>query len=196
MSFRTIDPQKNREITGAVPHWTARDLSYIAIMAGLIAICSWIAVPTTVPFTLQTFGVFLAVGTLGGSRGSCSVLVYLLLGLVGFPVFASFTGGAGALLGASGGYLTGFLFAALTYWLITSLLGNRRVVMFCAMLLGLIVCYAFGTAWFLIFYARSNGSPTTLFAALSWCVFPFIIPDLIKIIMAMTLSRILRPYVR
>ena len=60
---------------------------YIAVFAVLIAICSWISIPTTVPFTLQTFAVFLAVGVLGGKRGSLSVLIYILLGAVGMSAF-------------------------------------------------------------------------------------------------------------
>ena len=82
---------------------------YIAVFAVLIAICSWISIPTTVPFTLQTFAVFLAVGVLGGKRGSLSVLIYILLGAVGIPVFAGFSGGFGILLGQTGGYIVGFL---------------------------------------------------------------------------------------
>ena len=69
-----------------------RDIVFIGIFAALIAICSWISIPTTVPFTLQTMGVFTAVGLLGGKRGSLAVLVYILLGLVGLPVFAGFSG--------------------------------------------------------------------------------------------------------
>ena len=72
------------------PKMRTVDMAYIAIFAVLIAICSWISVPATVPFTLQTFGVFLAVGVLGGKRGTLAVLVYLLLGIVGLPVFAGF----------------------------------------------------------------------------------------------------------
>ena len=62
------------------------DLAYIAIFAVLIAICSWISIPMTVPFTLQTFGVFMAVGVLGGKRGSLAVLVYILLGAIGISL--------------------------------------------------------------------------------------------------------------
>ena len=79
------------------------DLAYIAIFAVLIAICSWISIPMTVPFTLQTFGVFMAVGVLGGKRGSLAVLVYILLGAIGVPVFAGFSGGLGILLNNTGG---------------------------------------------------------------------------------------------
>ncbi len=66
------------------------DLAYIAIFAVLIAICSWISIPMTVPFTLQTFGVFMAVGVLGGKRGSLAVLVYILLGVIGVPYLQDF----------------------------------------------------------------------------------------------------------
>ena len=63
------------------------DMAYIGLFAVIIAICSWISIPTVVPFTLQTFAVFLAVAVLGGKRGALSVIVYVLLGAVGLPVF-------------------------------------------------------------------------------------------------------------
>lgn len=66
------------------------DLVYIAVFAVVMAVCSWISIPAQVPFTLQTFGVFMAVGVLGGKRGTLAVLVYVLLGAVGVPVFAGF----------------------------------------------------------------------------------------------------------
>ena len=159
-------------------------MAYIAVMAALIAVCSWISIPTTVPFTLQTFGVFLAVGLLGGKRGSIAVLIYILLGAVGLPVFAGFSGGVGILLGTTGGYIIGFLGSALLYWAITARLGTKPVVMAVTMVLGLIVCYAFGTAWFMVVYAKNAGA-VGLMTALGWCVFPFIIPDLCKIALAM-----------
>ena len=97
-------------------HSKTLTLTYIALSAALIAICSWISIPTTVPFTLQTFGVFAALGTLGGRRGTLAILAYLLLGLVGLPVFSGFQGGPGVLLGTTGGYILGFLASALLYW--------------------------------------------------------------------------------
>ncbi len=170
-------------------------MTYVAAMAGLIAVCSWISIPTTVPFTLQTFAVFLAVGVLGGRRGTFAVLVFILLAAVGLPVLAGFTGGLGILLGTTGGYILGFLFSALLYWAITKALGEKTAVMAAAMVLGLVVCYAVGTAWFMVVYARANG-PVGLTAALGWCVFPFIIPDLAKIALAMALTRVLKPHVK
>lgn len=97
---------------------------YIAIFAVIIAVCSWISVPMVVPFTLQTFGVFCAVGLLGGKRGTLSVLIYVLLGAVGVPVFAGFSSGIGTLFGVTGGYIMGFIFTALIYWLITAIFGK------------------------------------------------------------------------
>ena len=86
----------------------AKDLCYTALMAVLISVCSWISIQTVVPFTMQTFAVFCALELLGGTRGTMAVAVYLLLGAVGVPVFAGFTGGVGILFGTTGGYLLGF----------------------------------------------------------------------------------------
>ena len=88
---------------------SVRDMAYIAVFAVIMAVCSWISVPYVVPFTLQTFAVFLAVGVLGGKRGTLAVLIYILLGCVGLPVFAGFSGGIGVVLGSTGGYIVGFL---------------------------------------------------------------------------------------
>ena len=67
---------------------TVKDMSLTAMFAVLMAVCSWISIPTAVPFTLQTFAVFCAVSMLGGKRGFFAVLVYILLGAVGIPVFS------------------------------------------------------------------------------------------------------------
>lgn len=103
------------------------DLVYIAVFAVVMAVCSWISIPAQVPFTLQTFGVFMAVGVLGGKRGTLAVLVYVLLGAVGVPVFAGFSGGIGALLGNAGGYIIGFIFSALVMWAIEHVLAESRL---------------------------------------------------------------------
>ena len=94
----------------------AKPLVYTAVMAALITVCAWITIPTVVPFTLQTFAIFLAVGVLGGKLGSLAVGVYLLMGAVGLPVFSGFSGGLGSFAGVTGGYLVGFLLIALVMW--------------------------------------------------------------------------------
>lgn len=164
------------------------DMAYIAMFAVMIAVCSWISIPATVPFTMQTFGVFLAVGVLGGKRGTLAVLVYLLLGMVGVPVFAGFAGGISCLVGSTGGYIVGFLFSALVMWAMEHLLGKKQWVLALSMVLGLVVCYAFGTVWFMQVYARNTGA-IGVWTALGWCVFPYIIPDLIKIVLALVLCK-------
>ena len=88
------------------------DIVYIAVCAALMAVCSWIQIPTVVPFTLQTFAVFFAVYFLGGKKGTLAVFIYILLGMVGLPVFAGFKGGFGALFGMTGGYIMGFILQA------------------------------------------------------------------------------------
>ena len=172
----------------------AIDLAYVAVCAALMAVCSWISIPATVPFTLQTFAVFCSLGLLGGKRGTVAILVYLLLGALGVSVFAGFSGGIGILFGTTGGYLLGFILMGLTYWIGERLSRDSRGVRIVSMILGLLLCYAFGTAWFIIVYTKNTGE-IGLMTALGWCVFPYIIPDVIKIILAVVLTRRLRPYV-
>ena len=163
------------------------DLAYMAVCAALIAVCSWISIPATVPFTLQTFAVFAVLGILGGKRGTIAVCIYILLGAVGLPVFAGFGGGIGVLFGTTGGYILGFIFMGLIYWFAVSRFGEKPVVRILAMVVGLLVCYAFGTAWFLLVYTRRTGA-IAVSTALSWCVFPFLLPDFVKVALAVPLS--------
>ncbi len=164
------------------------DLAYMALGAVMISICSWISIPTIIPFTMQTFAVFFVLSVLGGKRGTLTIIVYILLGVIGIPVFAQFTSGLGVLLGSNGGYIVGFVFMGLAYWLITGLFGKKPYTEIFAMLIGLVVLYSFGTAWFMIIYAQTNET-IGLAMVLAWCVIPFIIPDLIKLVLALTLAR-------
>lgn len=167
------------------------DMAYIGVFTALIAICSWISIPTAIPFSLQTFAVFLTVSVLGGKRGTLAVVVYVLLGAIGVPVFAEFTGGIGIILRNTGGYIIGFIFSALIMWLMESLFGRKLWVQGISMVLGLIACYAVGTAWFMFVYMRDTGA-VGLSTVLGWCVIPFIIPDAVKIALALTLSKVLK----
>ncbi len=175
--------------------FSVRDMALSALFAALIAVCSWISVPSAVPFTLQTFGVFMAAGLLGGKRGTVSVLIYILLGATGIPVFSGFKGGAGVLAGSTGGYIVGFLFTAIIMWLFEAKARNRKYTLPISMAVGLLACYAFGTAWFMLVYARTSGS-VGLVTALTWCVFPFILPDAAKITLACFLIRRIKSVVR
>ena len=183
------------ENTAAAKKIGTLDLVYIAVGAALLAVCAWISIPLTVPFTMQTFGVFFVLSALGGKRGTCSILVYILLGAIGVPVFAQFSSGLGILLGNTGGYILGFLLTGAIYIVMTKLLGEKLPVRIAALVLGLAVCYAFGTAWFMYLYAKANGA-VTLGTVLSWCVIPFVIPDLVKLALAVVISLRLKPVIK
>lgn len=176
--------------------FSVRDMALIALGAALIAVCSWISVPSPlpggVPFTLQTFAVCLLAALYGLRKGLWTVGCYLLLGLVGLPVFAGFKGGAGALLGVTGGYLLGFLFTALVTGLIADRLGRKLPVLLGGMILGLALCYAFGTLWFVRVYA-GNGGAMSVGSALGLCVLPYLLPDGVKIVLAALLTLRLYP---
>lgn len=177
----------------------AIDVALIAMMTALIAVCSWITIPFgDVPFTMQTFAVFVAVGLLGWKRSTLSVIVYILIGVAGAPVFSGFRGGISSLVGPTGGYIVGFIFLALIGGLIIDKFPKKVYVMCIAMILGLAICYAFGTAWFMYVYIRNTGA-ITLAAVLGKCVVPYIIPDLLKMVLAVVISKAVKsrvPYLK
>lgn len=160
------------------------DLVFIALFVAVIAVCSQIIIPFgQVPFTLQTLAVLLSASLLGAKRASCSVIIYILLGAVGLPVFSGFSGGLGFLLGPTGGYITGFLFTAFIVGFITEKLGNKTYVLALAMTLGILICYVFGTAWFCFIMKKD------IIYGLLLCVVPYIIPDALKIVISIFMVR-------
>ncbi len=163
-----------------------RDLIYVAVFTALIAVCSQISVPTPIPFTLQTFAVMLAGGLLGWKRGTCSVLVYILLGIIGVPVFSEFSGGLHVLFGMTGGYIIGFLPMTLIEGVLCDKLGKKIGVMIVAMTTGLAVCYLFGTVWYMAVYSQQVEA-IGFFTALSVCVVPYLLFDAAKIAAATVL---------
>ena len=132
-----------------------KNLVFIALSAAFIAICAWLTIPGPVPFTMQTMAVVTVAALLGPWQGAAAVLVYLLLGAVGVPVFSGFRGGVQALVGPTGGYLVGFLFTALlTGWIARR--SDKLLPLVLAMAAGIAVCYVFGTAWFGLFFAKRS----------------------------------------
>lgn len=169
-----------------------RRLIFCALFAALTAVCSQIAIPLPwdVPFNLATFAVLLAGALLGPWGGTASMLVYLLLGAVGVPVFALFRGGLDRLVGPTGGYLIGYLFMALVVGLMIAKSNRKFYWQVLAMTVGTIVCYAFGTAWYMFLTHNS------FLASLSLCVLPFLLGDVIKILLAAFLSCRLHPFLK
>ena len=164
--------------------FSTRNLALCALFAALTAVCSWISIPIgPVPINLALLPVLLCGALLGPVSGCLSIGCYLLLGLAGVPVFASFRGGAGALLGPTGGYLIGYLLCVAI-----SGLGRGKNVwqMLLFMVLGIAACYALGTAWFVHLTGK------TLAVSLSACVIPFLPGDAAKTALALLLARRLK----
>lgn len=167
------------------------DVVIIGFFVAIIAVCSQIIIPFgQIPFTLQTLGVFLSASLLGARRATYSVFVYILLGAVGLPVFSAFSGGLGFLLGPTGGYIIGFLFTAFIVGFITEKLGKTAWLLALSMAIGLLLCYAFGTAWFCIVMKKD------ILYGLLCCVVPYIIPDIVKIVASIFMIQRLDKFVK
>lgn len=174
-----------------------------ALFAALTAVCTFINIPlpfTPIPINLATLSVFLAGGLLGPKYGSLSQIVYIFIGAIGIPVFSNFQGGIGVLAGPTGGYLVGYIVAALVVGLIlrgldknanekkaTTLLVAKIVV---ACLAGMVTYFTLGTIWFM--YLTNTG----LWASLIACVFPFLLGDAVKITAATILILKLKKHIR
>jgi len=164
-----------------------KDLVVIALFAALMGIVAPLALPIgEVPVSLATFIIMLSSLFLGAKRGFYATLIYIIIGCLGLPVFASYKGGLGVILGATGGYILGYLPLAIC----AGLKGKSSLETILGMILGIILCYLWGTIWFC---AVMN---VGFIYALSICVIPFIIPDLMKIIMALFCFRMLSKVVR
>ena len=161
--------------------FTVKNLILIAVFSAITAVCSWITIPfLTIPFTMQTFAVFLALRFLGGRDGTLAILIYILMGAVGVPVFSGFGAGFGVILGPTGGYIVGFLLCAFLFWALEKPAGKSAVYADIILFAGLLLCYVFGTLWF-IKVMSDKGTTYTFSAALSACVLPFVVPDVLKL---------------
>lgn len=173
-----------------------RQMVYIALFVVVIAVCAWISIPSFVPFTLQSFAIASVLLLLGGRNGTLTVFTYILLGMVGLPVFSSFTGGMGLFMGPNGGFLWGFVLMALTYWLITCLFKNKKASRICGMAAGMILCYISGMVHYVFVYLPELVGIESFATAFMTCVLPFIIPDAVKIALAFVLTDKLKKYIK
>lgn len=166
------------------------DIAYIGLFAALITASAQIAIPMTVSFTLQTFAICLAAGLLGWKRSTLSVIIYIIIGMMGLPVFTGFKSGVAAVAGPTGGFIVGFIFTALISGLLIDKFGHKLWQMIIFMAVGVIACYVFGTVWFIIAYKA------TIASALATCVVPFLLPDAVKVVLAAVLANRLRRFVK
>lgn len=161
-------------------------LSITAVMAAVTCVLAPMSIPIgPVPISFTNLAIYLSLYLLGRKNGTVSYVVYMLIGLMGLPVFSGFSGGVGKLLGPTGGYIIGFIPMAMIAGLAIDKT-NNCILQFVAMAAGTIVAYAFGTAWFCVIMESD------VVSALTVCVFPFIPGDIAKIIIANMLGPILR----
>lgn len=158
-----------------------------ALFAALTAVCSQIQIPLPmIPINLALFAVHLCGALLGAKWGALSMAVYALLGAVGVPVFAGFGSGPAVLFGKTGGYIIGYILCAAIVGLLSRRLGFTFPKLCLSMVIGVAVCYVFGTAWFMVI------SGLNLATSLSYCVLPFLPGDAVKILLAAFLALRLR----
>lgn len=161
-----------------------KNLVYIALMAALCCILGPWSIPIgVIPISLGLVGVFLAGYLLGPIYGTISVAIYILLGVAGLPVFTGFAGGLPKVIGPTGGYIVGYLIVAFCTGYASQKVDQTKLYLHVlAMVIGLIGCYALGTAWF------CHLSDMSVREALAVCVIPFIPFDLMKIALCTVLG--------
>lgn len=178
------------KLRGKINMKQTKELTMTALMAAVICILAPLSIPIgPVPISFTNLAIYLALYILGWKRGTISYLVYVLIGLVGLPVFSGFTGGPSKLAGPTGGYIIGFIPMAIIAGFIIDHC-HKSFVQLIGMIVGTAVCYAFGTAWFCVV------AGSTVQAALTICVIPFIPADLIKMVVAMLLGSMIKKRIR
>lgn len=168
-----------------------KKMSLVAMMTCLLMICSWLTIPAAVPFTMQTFAVFCSLILLGGKAGLTSLVLYVFMGIVGIPVFSGFRGGIGHIAGPTGGYIIGLIAAAVFYCLLEPLFAKSVKIQIAALIGGLFICYLIGTMWFQVIYGI-RGVSYSFYMIISVCVIPYIIPDMVKLVLAWIISKKIR----
>jgi biotin transport system substrate-specific component len=166
-------------------------MTLVAVMAAVMCVLGPLTIPIgTVPVSLTVFTVWLGVTILGKQKGTLSYLIYLLIGLVGVPVFSGFTAGPGKLFGPTGGYLLGFIPMAWISGVFIEKFHKKIYLQMLGMLIGLLFCYIPGTIMLSVMMDMK------FLAALSVGVFPFILFDLIKMVLALVIGQIIRSRIR
>ena len=197
VAYRKQSDKKTKK--GGMYEMNARDLGYIAVSTAFLSVSAWVAVPVGgIPITLQILVLCLSAVLLGAKRGTLATLAYLLLGLVGVPVFAGFTGGVGVLLSPTGGYLVGFLPLSLLVGLAGEKLlerKNGKLLLGLYMGAGVSLCYATGTVWFVVLMAQ-NSTRVGLWSALLTCTLPYLPFDVVKIFIAVLSTQKLRKIIK
>ena len=179
----------NNTMTAQKPRLNVKQLALTGLMTAVLCILGPIAlnIPISpVPISLGFLGIYFICSVLGTKLGTLSVIVYILLGLAGLPVFTNFTGGPGKLFGPTGGYIIGYIFMALICGFFVDKSGGRLLLILVGMALGSMVGYLFGTLW--LAYQQSIGFVQALFLG----VVPYLPFDAAKLIVGAVIGSKLR----
>ncbi len=162
-----------------------QEIVWIAFFVALVALSAFISLPIgPIPFTLQTLMLYACALLLGSKKGALVVLIYLFLGLIGFPFFSGAKSGLAAFLSPTGGFLLAF---APTVYIAGFAKEKKIVPAFVILLLSLVFLYTCGTLW-LMFVLETN-----LATAFSFAAAPFILPDMLKVCMAYAIVKHMSP---
>ena len=164
--------------------FSVQKMAIIALMTAVLCILAPISIPvfiSPVPISLGVLAIYLTAYVLSPLDATISVIIFILLGTFGLPVFSGYSGGLSKLVGPTGGYIIGFLF---TVYITSLFIHMKKGIIFdvIGMITGLAICYILGTIWFS--YQQGKG----FIASLLLCVVPFLIGDAIKIIVAVILG--------
>ena len=175
-------------------HTKSKGKTYNIAITALMATCLCIVAPLSipvgiVPLSFTTFAAFLSLYLIGWKKGVVSYVVYVLIGLAGLPVFSGFSGGPGRLLGPTGGFIVGIIPAMIIVG--AAIEKSKRILIhFASFAAGTVLIYVSGTAWFCLV------TKSTIAAAIGVCVAPFVISDVVKIIVVMIAGPLIAKRVR
>ena len=169
--------------------------SYSIVLMGLfvaiMAVCAWVSIPMVpIPITLQTMGVFITASILGAKKGTLSIIIYILLGAIGLPVFSNFTGGLGIILSPTGGFILCFIFTTIITGFILEHFKCSILTNIIAMTSGLVACYLIGTIWYCVY------AGVDVLTSLLVCVVPFLFGDAVKIGVSAILTTKLKKHIK
>lgn len=161
-------------------------VTLIALLMVFFALSAYIHIPLSIPITMQTFVLALCLVSVGTWVTLRMLIVYLLAGCIGIPVFSGFRSSASVLLEPSGGYLAGFFLMSLTYWVLTSVVPEFRYKKQIIMIVSLLPMYVLSVLWYAFVYLDGTGGG--IISAMWVCVFPYVIPDTIKVILGCSIG--------
>ena len=170
-----------------------KNLTVIALFAALLCASAIIYIPLVIPITIQTLIICLCCELLSAKKAVAVYLVYIAIGFLGIPVFSGFNSGISALFSATGGFIIGFLAFILIKCIVQKLLKKGFMGSIISSLFGLVALYLIGSVWFCFIYYNSFNLPLYL-SSLTVSVLPFILPDILKIIIATAIAKRIKKF--